>query len=108
MKVEIQLHEDDPGSIKIVHTKDNLGKRSIMTITYDNSVKSSPEELQKNYEENQHRLEAITSYHKQKSHSKAKKILREHVLESLDTSTHTCSSHSLMGIKLMVETKMKH
>lgn len=85
MKVEIQLHEDDPGSIKIVHTKDNLGKRSIMTITYDNSVKLSPEELQKNYEENQHRLEAITSYHKQKSHSKAKKILREHVLESLDT-----------------------
>ena len=52
MKVEIQLHEDDPVSIKIVHTKDNLGKKSIMTITYDNSVKSSPEEMQRKAEEN--------------------------------------------------------
>ena len=52
MKVEIQLHEDDPGSIKIVHTKDNLGKRSIMTITYDNSVKY----LQKNYKRTTKRI----------------------------------------------------
>ena len=103
MKVEIQLQEDDPGSIKIVHNKKQSGKEinRIHMIIQSNHLRRTTKELRR-----ESSLEAITSYHKQKPHSKAKKIFV--VLESLDTSHPYLFITLLMGIKLMVETKMKH